>query len=135
VFEKFKVWFFLAISALLLIYIFTSHSVFGKAVQAFHSDTGTFVTLSKVNPSVNTVSADPSNRLALEVYTATADGSPASDVDVSLNIVGGGSISPAKVKTDSDGRCIVSYIPPLLSPQELKQDKAVTISASIPGIS
>ncbi len=134
-FEKFKVWFFLAISALLLIYIITSHSVLGKTVQAFHSDKVAFVTLSKVNSSINTISADPSNRLALEVYTAAADGSPASDVDVSFNIDGGGSISPGKVKTGSDGRYILSYIPPILSPQDLKRDRTITITASIPGIS
>lgn len=134
-FEKFKVWFFLAISGLLLIYIMNSHSVLGKAAQAFHSDNAAFVTLSMVNSSIKTVAADPTNRLALEVYTASADGSPASDVDVSFKIDGGGNISPSKVKTDSDGRCTISYVPPLLSPQDLKQDRTITITASIPGIS
>ncbi len=134
-FEKFKVWFFLAISGLLLIYILNSQSVLGKAVQAFHSDNASFVTLSIVSSSIKTVAADPTNRLALEVYTASADGSPASDVDVSFKVDGGGSISPSKVQTDSDGRYIISYVPPLLSPQDLKQDRTVTITASIPGIS
>lgn len=96
---------------------------------------GLTITLSPIDPTVREMSADPSNRLILEVSVKDSDGKPVKGARISLKVdKGRGSLIPAGPATDSDGKLLAQYSPPFLDEDTFGKGKpVVNLTAGIPG--
>lgn len=120
-FEKFRLWLLILISAALVVLIVPGRSLIDDAAGVFGRKDGLVLTLKLVNPAVRRLSAEPSNRLTLQAEVKNPSGLPAEGVRVDFSVEqGGGEIKPPQPKTDSSGICLASYIPPELSEDQFK---------------
>ena len=132
-FEKFKFWLVVAIAVLLLINIVPLQNVSGYFTYAFSTKTNLNINLTLINPSIKSISADPSNPLVMRAEIRNSEGKAVSNAQVVLSVSNNnGQIYPSSARTDKNGECLVSYIPPPSIPEQLqKEDSKVTITAGI----
>ncbi|MDF2522639.1 MAG: hypothetical protein K0R31_280, partial [Clostridiales bacterium] len=132
-FEKFKFWLVVLIAVLLLINIVPIQDIPGYFTYAFSTKTNLNVNLALVNPSIKSVSADPSNPLVMRAEVRTYEGKPVSNAHVVFSIDNNiGQVYPPSARTDKNGECLVSYIPPPNIPEKFQNTgPKVTITAGI----
>lgn len=131
-FEKFKFWFILAIAGVILVYIIPVQNISGYFTYAFSTKTNLNINLSLVNPTVKTVAADPTNQLVMRAEVRDDLGKPVSKAHIVFSTSNNvGQVYPASIRTDRNGECLVSYIPPPRIVEQLGENQNVRITANI----
>lgn len=132
-YERLRSRLILIIALLLVIYIFPLQNFINSAAGVFYPRSDLIVSLELANPGVKMLSAEPSNRLLLQVFVRNLSGKPVQGVNVRFFVEQGiGETYPSEAKTDKFGRCIMTYIPPDFRPELFKNNNTdVNITASI----
>lgn len=132
-FEKFKFWLVVAIAVFLLISIVPLQNISGYFTYAFSTKTDFNINLTLVNPSIKSISADSSNPLVMRAEVRNSEGKPVSNAHVVFSVTNNyGQVYPESSRTDKNGECLVSYIPPSNFPEQLqKEDARVNINAGL----
>lgn len=125
-FEKFKFYFILAVTIILLILLIPWQSITSYVKFEFIKKSNLNINFTINNPEVQTIVADSTNKLVLHVEVRDSSGNliPKARIDLSVDDKLG-EIYPSDVRTDKFGECLVSYIPPDSS-TDLFKDGSVT---------
>ncbi|HEY9061649.1 MAG TPA: alpha/beta hydrolase [Pseudobacteroides sp.] len=90
------------------------------------------ISISKVNPNVNSISCDNQNQLVLVAKVRDINGKPCPDIPLRFFVSPGvGNVLPAQSRTDSTGDAIIKYIPPEQLNTSKQAETTVNITASI----
>lgn len=132
-FEKIKLFLVLAITVLLLVFIFPFGNFYSFILNMFYGSKDIKLAMSLVNPQVKTVSSDPSNRLVLKINAFTKDGKPVKDLTIDISPeLSVGEVVPSRVITNEFGECLSNYIPPEYTLEQLKKNTPkITIKSKI----
>lgn len=123
---------FLIITIILAIIVIQVFSQFIPYRNIFADKDDLRIYLSLVNSRIDTVSADPSNKVHLKVEVKNKNGIHLSGLKVIFSIDNdNGSIYPESSITDKSGECIAVYTPPNYYSSTCKKDPSVNITAKV----
>lgn len=81
-----------------------------------------------VNPQIKSVAADPTNPVALRIDVRDKTGKPVSKAQVFFSVKNKlGKIHSSQARTNENGQILIDYIPPALTGDKFKDDKAETV--------
>jgi pimeloyl-ACP methyl ester carboxylesterase len=112
VFEKLKIW-IIGVTALVFVFMMLPVQNITNYIKfELYKKTDLYFKLNLVNPSIETLAADPSNNLVMRVEVRNSQGLPVPKALVEMSVSQGmGEIQPTKVRTDQNGESLVSFIP------------------------